>query len=56
MKASEDMKAYLQERIVIDDNGCWVWQLAIVRDGYGHFGYRKKGVKRWQELARATTT
>ena len=33
-------KAYILDRIIIDDGGCWVWQLSRnPRTGYGQIGY-----------------
>lgn len=26
-----------ETRYVVDDDGCWIWQLSLDRDGYGYF-------------------
>lgn len=31
---------YFQERTVVDDNGCWLWQLAVRSNGYGAVRYQ----------------
>lgn len=30
-----DLPQHMQDRIVVDDNGCWVWQTGLDRCGYG---------------------
>lgn len=41
----------LMRRIVVSENGCWLWQGATDRDGYGRFGHRQLAHRAMYELA-----
>jgi hypothetical protein len=34
------MRERLRKAVAIDDAGCWVWQRALTRTGYGHINAR----------------
>lgn len=36
----ESMKQRIIRRSILDPNGCWIWQGALDRDGYGQLKYR----------------
>lgn len=38
----EDIKLKLMSYIKLDENGCWVWQKAKHKQGYGNFSYKRK--------------
>lgn len=38
----EDMKEKLLNSVDIMPNGCWIWNKALHRQGYGHFPYKRK--------------
>ncbi len=39
-------KAYLAERVVIEQNGCWVWQRSRAANGYGRIATQAGGTQR----------
>lgn len=45
------IKDRILERIKKIDSGCWVWQGAIFKDGYGAIGIRRTGSKRAHRVA-----
>ena len=34
----------VQERVNVDENGCWVWKRPPTKDGYGQIGVKTDGV------------
>lgn len=47
MSNTSDMQTVL-ERVVIDQNGCWVWKRPAHKDGYGQIGIKTNGkLKNW---------
>jgi len=34
---------YIMDNIIVDANGCWVWQGNSTQDGYGRMSFRQDG-------------
>lgn len=34
---------FIRDRVKVDENGCWIWQLSRYPYGYGHLSWRGKG-------------
>lgn len=44
-----DLPDYMRQRIVVDGNGCWIWQVSLDRAGYGRATLSMPGTtaRRW---------
>jgi phospholipase C len=37
-----DYLAYFKRRSIENEQGCWIWQGALLADGYGQMGYKTR--------------
>lgn len=37
-----DIAERIAARILVDDNGCWIWQGGLTKNGYGTIGFDRK--------------